>query len=91
MVADDVFVKLPFRGMGANMGISGACLLGQGLIKGFRSGKKVDEVLREYEREWIPKTRKAVLESHAAGEGDENDDLSGGRLEEQKAAANATA
>lgn len=69
--------------MGANMGILGACLLGNSLLDGLQQGRSVDEILRVYERGWIPKGRQVVLDSRAAGEGDENEDLSGGRLEEQ--------
>lgn len=67
--------------MGANTGISGACLLGKSLVESLKSGTSIDDTLRTYEREWIPKSRKVVLESRAAGEGDENHDLSGGRLD----------
>lgn len=67
--------------MGANTGITGACLLGKALLESFKSATSIDDTLRAYEREWIPKSRRVVLESRAAGEGDENEDLSGGRLD----------
>lgn len=67
--------------MGANTGIAGACLLGKSLLENLKNGTSIDETLRAYEREWIPVSRKIVLESRVAGEGDENEDLSGGRLD----------
>lgn len=73
--------------MGANTGISGACVLGKSLLEGFSKEKSINDIPRSYERDWIPIGRKSVLESRAAGEGDENEDLSGGRLEEQRGAA----
>ncbi|KAK4501242.1 hypothetical protein PRZ48_007049 [Zasmidium cellare] len=81
LLGDAMHSMLPFRGMGANTGISGACLLGKSLLDGLKQGTSVDDILRVYEREWIPKSREVVLESRAAGAGDENHDLSGGRIE----------
>ncbi|KAF2159828.1 hypothetical protein M409DRAFT_29638 [Zasmidium cellare ATCC 36951] len=81
LLGDAMHSMLPFRGMGANTGISGACLLGKSLLDGLKQDTSVDDILRAYEREWIPKSREVVLESRAAGAGDENADLSGGRIE----------
>lgn len=71
--------------MGANTGLLDVCDLGPALSEAMTRGKDLLQTLREYEAQMIPRGRAQVLQSRAAGNADDTPDISGGRLDEQKA------
>ena len=70
--------------MGANTALRDACELGVALSGAVgRNPEELQQILREYERKMLPRGREHVLSSRAVAEAENQNDLSGGRLERQ--------
>ena len=84
LVGDAAHSMVPFRGMGANTALLDVCDLANALIAGVEARASVEEVLRSYEAQIIPRGRTKVLESRAEAESSSSYDVSGGRIEKSK-------
>jgi hypothetical protein len=74
--------------MGANTAILDVCDLASGIVHGIETGGDLGWFLKSYENIMIPRGRTKVLESRATGESDDALEVSGGRLQREKAAGN---
>ena len=69
LLGDALHTMIPFRGAGANTASLDACDLAKILIKGWKSGERLEWMLKNYEDIALPRGREAVLSSREAGQG----------------------
>ena len=70
--------------MGANTALLDTCELAEAISTAIKNGSDIDQTLRAYEENMIPRGRKKVLESREIAESEESFDVSGGRLDALK-------
>jgi 2-polyprenyl-6-methoxyphenol hydroxylase-like FAD-dependent oxidoreductase len=58
LIGDAAHVMTPFAGVGVNVGMTDALVLGREIIEAVQGEKSLDEALRAYEQEMFPRARK---------------------------------
>lgn len=66
LLGDAIHPMVPFRGEGGNMAMKDGIVLANSVAG--EEGGGVEDSLKDYEAEMIPRTRKSVLASRAAGD-----------------------
>lgn len=58
LVGDAAHVMTPFAGVGVNVGMTDALILGKEIVSAWKGGKALDEAVQAYEQEMFPRAEK---------------------------------